>query len=129
MQVIPLQPIPNQQFTIVLDNNRWDIGVKLTDGTISVTLSLNNALVAENLRAVAFGRIIPAQYQEAGNFGIATQNGEIPDYTKFGVTQYLVYISAAELAVLRTPAPPPITPAFFDPLGALPLRYEPKGYA
>lgn len=51
------------------------------------------------------------------------------DYTKFGSTQTLVYVSEAELNVLRTPGRPVIwTEADFDPNGALPLRFKPQGY-
>lgn len=128
METLPIQAVPNQQFSVVLDDNRWDITIKTTNGTISVSLTLNNEVVIENLRAVAGVRIIPAEYQEAGNFAIITQNLAIPEYTQFGVTQALLYFSAAELAVMREPIVPPITAADFDPIAALPLRFAPQGY-
>lgn len=129
MQNIPIQAIPNQEFSIVLDNNQWDFIIKSTNGAIAVSLTLNQVSVIENLRAVANTRIIPSEYEEAGNFAITTLNQDLPDYTQFGITQNLIYISAAELAILRTPpASPIITAASFDPLGALPLRFSPQGY-
>jgi hypothetical protein len=39
-----------------------------------------------------------------------------------------VYLSAAELAAIRVPPPSLLTPAYFDPLAALPLRLFPQGY-
>lgn len=128
MQTIPIQAIPVQRFSVPLDNNEWQISIRLTNGNICFTFYLNGDLVIENTRAVAGRRIIPAKYQEAGNFTLITQNYEVPDYTKFGTTQQLVYISAAELEALRTPTPGIVTADDFDPNGALPLRFKPTGY-
>lgn len=128
MQTIPIQALTSQSFNISLDDNQWDITIKYTEGTISVTLYLNTVLVIQNTRAVANEKIIPAKYQENGNFAIITQNNEIPDYLKFGVTQSLVYISADELAALRSNQPTIITSSDFDANGALPLRFAPQGY-
>lgn len=128
MQTIPIQAIPNQQFSIVLDNNRWDISLKTTNGTVSCSLARNGVSIVENARAVAGMRIIPAIYQEAGNFAIISQNQQIPEYTQFNVTQFMIYLSSADLDLIRVPAPLPITASYFDPLGALPLRFAPQGY-
>ena len=125
---IPIQAVPNQSFSIVLDTNRWDIAIKTTNDAVSVSLTLNNVEVIRNLRAVAGMRIIPSRYEEAGNFAIITNNGAVPDYLEFGISQYLVYLSDAELEVIRTPDVPPITAADFSPLAALPLRFSPQGY-
>ena len=129
MQVIPVSAVPNQQLSVVLDNNNWGIGIRLTNGVMSVSLSLGGNTVIENIRAVAGMRLIPSRYEEAGNFIFATANNQLPDYLLFGVNQNLLYVSAAELAVLRTPAPVRITPDYFNPLGALPLRFAPKNYS
>lgn len=128
MQQIPLKAIPNQAFNSLLDNNSWDFVIRSTNGVMSVTLSLNSELVIDNMRAVAGSFVIPSLYQEAGNFIFITANNQLPDYRLFGITQSLIYASADELAVLRTPAAPPITEAYFNPIAALPLRFKPQGY-
>lgn len=128
MQVIPLQALPSQSFSIPLDNNQWDIEILFTNGTISVSFTLNNEVVIQNTRAVGGMRIIPAKYEEAGNFAILTQNFEVPDYTKFGTSQQLIYISADELALVRVPQTGIYTEADFDPIADLPLRFKPQGY-
>jgi hypothetical protein len=129
MQSLPIQSIPNQAFSIVLDDNKWDFVIKTTNGTVSVSLSRNNIPVISNLRAVAGMRIIPAQYEESGNFAIITLNQELPDYTMFGTSQILVYISAEELALEREPsASPYIVSADFDPLGGLPKKFAPTNF-
>ncbi len=128
MQLIPLQTIPNQAFTIVLDNNQWLFLIKTANGITSVSLGLNNDVVIDNTRAVANGLIIPSRYQESGNFIFVTQNFQLPYYTEFGTTQALIYVTAEELATFRAPVALPITASDFSPLGALPLRFAPQDY-
>ncbi len=128
MQLIPLQAIPNQSFTIVLDNNEWSFTIKITNGIMSVSLLLNNNLIIQNVRTVANEKIIPSIYEESGNFLFLTQNFQLPDYTQFGITQTLVYVNAAELAAFRAAPTLPITAADFNPIAALPLRFAPTGY-
>lgn len=128
MQAVTLQAIPNQQFSLVVDESRWDITVRTTNDTISVSIMRDGVSVIENYRIVSGVLIIPAKYQESGNFILFTKSFEIPDYTKFGVTQSLFYISAADLELYRAPTDPPITAEYFDPIAALPLRFAPSGY-
>jgi hypothetical protein len=128
VQNIPVSAVPNQRFSVVLDGNSWDVTVRATDGVTAVSLARNGVLVIENLRAVAGMKIIPSEYEEAGNFAFFTANFELPDYRSFGVSQRLVYFSAAELAAIRAPKKPPITAARFNPIAALPLRFAPVGY-
>jgi hypothetical protein len=133
-KIIPLQAIPNQDFTITLDNNLWEIGIHTCNGIVAVTLTLNGTLLIENLIGASCAPIIPAQYQENGNFVFLTANQQLPVYSQFNVTQSLFYFSASELAVLRTPPVassryvPTVTAESFNPIGSLPLRFSPQGY-
>lgn len=128
MQQIPIQQLPNQSFSIILDNNTWNFLIKTAGGATVVSLNLNNVDILDSAQAVSGSFIIPSLYQEAGNFFFLTQNQNLPIYTQFNVSQQLIYISAAELAALRGPIPTRITSAYFNPLGALPLRFSPQGY-
>lgn len=130
MQQVPLQQLPNQSFSIMLDNNQWTFLLKTIENVTVVSLTLNGADIIDSALAVAGTFIIPAQYQEngAGNFFFVTQNFQIPYYTAFNVTQSLIYISATELTTLRTPISSKITAADFNPIAALPLRFAPVGY-
>lgn len=129
MMNVPVQIVPNQEFTISLDDNTWDISLKMVNGTIVVTLIFNNITLVENTLAVAGSLIIQPQYLEAGNFFFVTQNFELPDYTQFGITQSFIYVSAAELAAVRSaPSSPIITASYFNPIAALPPRFSPTGY-
>ncbi len=128
MQILPLQAIPNQELSTVLDGNQWDISIKLVNGAIAVSLTLNGADLIDNARAVAGMRIIQSVYQQNGNFAIISTNQTVPDYTQFGTTQFLIYISVAELTVSLSPPLTDIPAAYFDPIAPLPLRFAPKGY-
>jgi len=125
---IPLQPLPNQSFFITLDDNQWNFTLKTTNGVVSASISLNGVVIVSNVRCVANQVIIPSVYLESGNFLFLTQNFQLPDYTQFGITQRLVYVTALELESFRAPIVPPITAADFSPLAALPLRFKPEGY-
>lgn len=131
---LPLQQLPNQSFTITLDNNLFEFSILATNGSTSVSITENGTDILNNGRAVSCGPIIPAKYLEAGNFLFLTANQQLPDYNQFGLTQSLLYFSAAELAALRVPpvAPSPtvptVTAASFNPIAALPLRFAPQGY-
>lgn len=129
MLSLPVSALPNQQFQAILDSNVWDITIRSTNGVMSVSLSLNNNIVIENARAVAGSFIIASEYEEDGNFFFITTNQQLPDYTQFGVSQSLIYVSAQELAVFRAPPVSPIiTAEFFNPIAPLPLRFQPVGY-
>jgi hypothetical protein len=128
MQQIPIQQLPNQSFTVLLDGNQWDVTLKTVGDATAVSLILNGTDVLQGARCVAGSFLIPSRYEEAGNFFFVTQSRQLPYYTQFNVTQSLIYASAAELAALRAPKPLPITAADFNPLAALPLRFAPQGY-
>jgi len=130
MMSLPIQQLPNQSLSVLLDGNQWNFLLKTVQDTTVVSLTLNGTDILDSARAVAGGFIIPSLYQEAGNFFFVTQNFDLPYYTQFNVTQALIYISAAELAILRTPPVSPyITAASFNPIGGLPLRFSPQGYS
>ncbi len=120
---IPLQPLPNQSFFITLDNNQWNFTLKTTNGVISASISLNGVEILSNTRCVANQLIIPSIYEESGNFLFQTQLFQLPEYTQIGITQRLVYVTASELEIYRTPVAFPITAQDFNPIAALPLRF------
>lgn len=128
MMQIPLQALPNQEFSLILDGNSWDISLKTTDGITSASLTLNGVDILDGAPVVAGAWIIQAAYQNSGNFFFVTHNFQLPAYTQFGVSQSLIYASQAEINALDAPAPPPIKASNFNPIAALPLRFAPIGY-
>lgn len=98
---IPLQAIPNQTFSILLDNIQYDFRIEVTNNVMSFDIVRNNVPIVTGQRAVAGYPIIPYRYLENGNFVVLTMNGDYPDYTQFGITQSLIYASLIELEALR----------------------------
>lgn len=131
---IPLQQIPNQSFTITLAGTLFNITLKRCNGVMVMSASIEGVDTIDNLICAAGAPIIPARYLETGNLMFLTANNQLPDYRQFGLTQSLLYFTAAELAVFRvppvasSPAVPTVTAAFFNPIAGLPLRFAPQGY-
>jgi hypothetical protein len=104
MMLVPLSAIPNQSFSIQLDNNIFDMTIRFVVNFMAIDLSINNSVLLSGLRIVPGFPIIPYQYLEEGNFLINTLNNEYPNYTQFGITQFMFYISQADLEAARAAA-------------------------
>ena len=103
---VPIVNSPNQSLSITLDGNRYDIRIhackdNLGNLVMAFDIAQNGTMIVEGMRAVAGFPIIPSAYLENGNFVVVTQNDEIPNYTKFGISQNLIYASQTELDTLR----------------------------
>lgn len=98
---IALVALPNQSFSLRLDSNLYNLTIKETNGCMCATIVRNNVTLLSNVRLVAQFPIIPYIYLEAGNFIISTLDDDLPDWTKFGISQTLLYVSEAELGELR----------------------------
>lgn len=98
-QIIPIQTMANQQFTVFLEGSNYDITLKATNDCMSVNLIRDGVVIIQGFRVVAGTPIIPFEYLETGNFIFLTQNDDLPDYTKFNISQFLYYYSTAELAL------------------------------
>lgn len=108
MQQIPITNIPNQSFSISLDNNQYDIRIHSAHddnepgtGIVTFDITINNAIILTGIRAVAGFPIIPSAYLENGNFIVVTMNDDYPDWRQFGLTQALIYASQAELNAIQ----------------------------
>lgn len=98
---IQIDAIPNQRFTILLEQERYQITLKETRGVMSATIVRNDVILVQGARMVAGTPLLPYNYLEEGNFFLLTTNGDLPDYTKFGISQNLVYLTAAEVEAYR----------------------------
>lgn len=95
---IPLAAVPNQSFSIRLEDNLYNFTIKETNGCMGVTIVRNDITILSNVRAVSKYLLIPYQYLESGNFYITTLNDDLPYWDKFGISQSLIYVTVAELA-------------------------------
>jgi len=99
MLLIPLEQLPNQLLTLTLDNNFYDVTLNACNDIMSCSITRNNVVLQKGIRVVSGYPLLPYRYQEDGNFIFLTRDGDYPDYLQFGVTQYLVYYSQAEINV------------------------------
>ncbi len=103
MNIIPLQAIPNQNlsFQDTTTQTNYFISIK-TCGlalaqVMAFDITIDDVIVVSGCRAVAGYPILASKYQENGNFVVLTANDDLPDYTKFGISQYLIYANQDEL--------------------------------
>lgn len=97
MLQIPLQALPNQAFSVLLENVQYDFRIEVTNNVMAAEIFRNNELVISGQRIVAGFPIIPYLYLENGNFVLLTMNEDYPDYTQFGITQFLIFANQAEI--------------------------------
>lgn len=102
MQLITLQPIPNQEVIITLGDYRYNIEIKSASGFMTYGITRDGVTIIENgARIVNGSPLFPYRYMETGNFIIDVPDSELPDYTKFESTQFLRYASQDELEAAR----------------------------
>lgn len=102
-QIIPLQPSANQSLSVTLDQDRFDLSLKVVGSVMAVDIDRNETRILSGQLIAGGTPLIPYQYLEAGrgNFLFETNNNRIPFYPRFGIDQILLYASAAELALAR----------------------------
>ncbi len=98
---IGIATVPNQTLSIQIDERAYDLTLRETNGCMSVTIVRDLVTLVTNLRVVAGTPMLPYKYQESGNFAMLVENEDLPYWDKFNVTQFLVYLSASEVAALR----------------------------
>lgn len=95
---VPVEAIPNQTFGVRLDNERYSLTLKAIDDNVAVTIVRDGVTLVSNQRAVAGSPLLPYTYLESGNFIFVTENDEAPSWRLFNATQFLVYLTASEVA-------------------------------
>ena len=101
MLQIPISAVVNQTFSIVLDSIQYDLAIYLAKNIMAMDITRNNTSILLGARLLPNSLIIPYQYLENGNFFMTSEDGQYPIYTEFGVTQFMYYLSQAELTALR----------------------------
>jgi hypothetical protein len=101
MQEIKLAAVANQEFSATLNERFYEFRIVTVEGCAAITITRDGELLVQGARMVAGTPLLPYRYLEDGNFVLLTQDGDLPDYTQFGVTQTLLYVTADEVAELR----------------------------
>lgn len=96
---IEIAAVPNQSFTVTLGGVRYAVALKATDTCMAASIERAGVPLATGQRVVAGQPIIPYAYlAEDGNFIISTEGESLPDWQQFGVSQFLYFATAAEIA-------------------------------
>lgn len=99
MQLIELQNIPNQIFNIVLNNVDYRIQVKTIQKLTFISVWRNGDVLFYNQICVPNGYVDPYNYvSENGKIFFKCLDNEYPNYKSFGITQWLYYLTAEEVA-------------------------------
>lgn len=112
MRIIPIVALPNQSISVRVDDSRYDIKLKETRGVMMCDITRDDEVLLSGARIVAGTPILLYDYLEQGNFFIMTDGDELPEWSKFGITQSLIYLTAAECKALTPPPYSPVTYSF-----------------
>lgn len=97
--IVPIDPIPNQKFSVLLEDVRYAIVIQDVGQAMAVTIEKDDVVLVSSALATAGSFIIPYQHLSVdGNFAFSGAADEIPFYTNFNVTQQLFYFTASEVA-------------------------------
>ena len=102
MKLITLQKIPNQEVIVTLDDSRYKIQIKSASGFMTYGIERDGLIIIENGNRIVNGApLLPYKYLESGNFILDVPDSELPDFTRLGSTQFLLYASQEEIEAIR----------------------------
>lgn len=94
---IPVDSLPSQELAVELDGSRYVLRLFSAAGLMFMDITRDEQVVILAAKCLPNQRIIPFRYLESGNFFFETPNDEYPDYTKFGDTHLLFFVTQGEL--------------------------------
>lgn len=96
--VIPMQNIPNQALNVSLGGVLWLIRLVDCNTCMAVDIYQDDVPLLLGFRLNA-DAVIPPFKHLLGNgvLVLVTENGELPDWNKFGISQFLVHFGPDEL--------------------------------
>jgi hypothetical protein len=111
MQILEIASVPNQTFSTTLGEIRYDFAIYSCNGIMCFDCAINEVDVCNGFRITAGEFLIPFYKQNGGgNFLLLTQNGDLPAWQQFGLTQTFAYLTAAEIQAAVNAAAPYVAP-------------------
>lgn len=99
---IELKQLPNQQFGLEVDGNRYIIKIRTFQGMTLMDVTLNDEKKCTSVRCCPNAVIIPyPRLTRDGNFMFICQNNTYPNWELFGVTQRFCYLTNEEIGMLN----------------------------
>lgn len=97
MLLIPLVQVPNQALSFNADNVLWTIHVYQGGQFVCADIAINGTAVFNGVRGFAGTRLLQYGYMNAPDLGNFVFD-EDADWTNFGASCHLYYLSKAEMA-------------------------------
>lgn len=103
MENITIEAKAVQSFTVNKNDFRYDFTLRfIGSDTMIYDLSIDEQPVMQGARFVVGEMMLPYKYQEKdGNFILYVPDDATPDYTEFGQSQFLRYLTASEAQEVR----------------------------
>lgn len=98
---IGLAAVANQTLAVQLGGRQFAVAMREANGVMSASITRDGVPLVSNVRVTAGTPLLPYRYQESGNFLLTVDGEALPYWDQFGVTQFLVYLTADELAAYR----------------------------
>lgn len=95
---IEVQQIPNQEFIRDVDDVKYNLRIRTFNDMTFMDITADDVVLKKSVRLCPNTPIIPYKHlTKGGNFMFICLDGDYPHYTKFGITQQLVYMTNEEL--------------------------------
>ena len=88
-----------------LGGNDYALSIYSIDGHMAYDLSIDSQNIVSGFKLANDIPLLPYRYQEVnGNLLLSLPDDELPDYKRFGSSQYLYYLSESEITEYRLAA-------------------------
>lgn len=94
---IPISSTPNQELSVELEGSLYIIVLQSITGTMTVTLTRDDALLLSGIRIIPNAPLIPFQYLSKSNFVFISNDDQLPNFELIDISQFLVYMTEAEM--------------------------------
>lgn len=102
MQIIPLQNIPNQAFSVVLNGVDYRVALRTIQGMTFMSVWVGGEVLFYNQLCTPNNWVNVYDYISVnGKFYFRCLEEEYPTYTQFGITQSLIFYNAEEVEEIK----------------------------
>ena len=96
--IIPLATLPNQVVSVDLDSVRHKLTLVAVEDALVITVERAGVVIITCSRLMINQPVIPYEYlRGVGNLVLVSNTNDLPDYKQLGITQFMTYVTAAEL--------------------------------
>lgn len=91
MDELPLLAVPRQEFSVTLNQRRWDIRVYQSTGGMCVDIAVDDVVLIVGVRAYDGAKLLPYRHLEAKAGGQLRFSGPVA-WENFGITCRLYHV-------------------------------------